>query len=253
MKNLITFTTLLVVLLVSACQQQSGGAKSVKLENDTDKTFYAVGAMFGSRLNSLGLSDQELNAIMMGLSESATGKESKVALQEYRPKIQALFKERMSKKSETSKKDGVAFLEKFVKSEGAQKTKSGLAYKVLKKGTGKKPKATDTVEVHYHGTLIDGTVFDSSVERKKTVSFPLNRVIKGWTEGLQLLETGGKIKLVIPAELAYGDNGAPPKIPGGSTLVFEVELFSIKDPKKPGPSAKAAKKPAKTKKVATKK
>ncbi len=89
------------------------------------------------------------------------------------------------------------------------------------------PTATDTVEVHYHGTLTNGEVFDSSVDRGKTISFPLNRVIKGWTEGLQLLKEGGKIKLVIPPELAYGDAGAPPKIPGGSTLIFEVELFKV--------------------------
>ena len=103
-----------------------------------------------------------------------------------------------------------------------------MAYKILKAGSGNFPKPTDVVEVHYHGTLIDGTVFDSSVDRKRKVSFPLNRVIKGWTEGLQLIKEGGKIKLVIPAELGYGEHGAPPKIPGGSTLVFEVELFTIK-------------------------
>ena len=101
------------------------------------------------------------------------------------------------------------------------------------------PKATDTVEVHYHGTLTNGEVFDSSVDRGKTISFPLNRVSKGWTEGLQLLALGGKIKLVIPPELGYGEQGAPPKIPGGATLVFEVELFKI------NPEAAAAKPAAK--------
>lgn len=97
----------------------------------------------------------------------------------------------------------------------------------MKDGTGKAPAATDTVEVHYHGTLISGVVFDSSVKRNKKINFPLNRVIKGWTEGLQLIKKGGKIKLIIPSELAYGNAGAPPTIPAGATLIFEVELFKI--------------------------
>jgi FKBP-type peptidyl-prolyl cis-trans isomerase FkpA len=129
----------------------------------------------------------------------------------------------------------------------AKKTKSGIGYKVLKPGTGAKPKSTDTVEVHYHGTLIDGKVFDSSVDRKKKISFPLNRVIKCWTEGMQLVGVGGKIRLVCPSDLAYGDQGAPPKIPGGSTLVFDVELFSIKDDAKKV-SQKSPKKPSNKKK-----
>ena len=128
-------------------------------------------------------------------------------------------------------------LEKF-DADGATKTASGLAYKIEKPGTGKQPKATDTVKVHYKGTLLDGTVFDSSYDRKKEVTFPLNRVIKGWTEGLQLLKEGGKIKLVIPAALAYGDHGAPPKIPGGATLVFEIELFEVKSAPKAAKSKK---------------
>ena len=159
----------------------------------------------------------------------------------YQGKIQELFQGRMAKQAETEKKVGIDFLENFVKKEGAQKTASGLAYKIIKPGSSKKPSATDTVEVHYHGTLIDGTVFDSSVERGKRVSFPLNRVIKGWTEGLQLIGEGGKIKLVIPSELAYGEHGAPPKIAGGATLVFEVELFSVKPPEA-APAAPAKKK-----------
>ena len=109
----------------------------------------------------------------------------------------------------------------------AKQTKSGLVYETIKEGTGKTPAASDTVEVHYHGTLTNGTVFDSSVKRNKKISFPLNRVIPGWTEGLQLVKEGGKIKLVIPSDLAYGNAGAPPSIPGGATLIFEVELFKV--------------------------
>ncbi|MCK5072501.1 MAG: FKBP-type peptidyl-prolyl cis-trans isomerase, partial [Bacteriovoracaceae bacterium] len=127
-----------------------------------------------------------------------------------------------------AKETGKKYLESFLKKEDGKKTGSGLAYKIVTDGKGELPKSEDTVEVHYHGTLIDGTVFDSSKDRGKTVSFPLNRVIKGWKEGLQLIREGGKIKLVIPSDLGYGDQGAPPKIPGGSTLLFDVELIKIK-------------------------
>jgi len=122
---------------------------------------------------------------------------------------------------------GLAWLAENAKKEGVKSTASGLQYKVLRKGTGTvHPKATDTVRVHYHGTLIDGTVFDSSVERGKTIAFPLNRVIKGWTEGLQLMVEGEKTRLFIPSNLAYGFRSVG-KIPAGSTLIFDVELFGI--------------------------
>lgn len=228
MKNLLCILALLSLTIVGACKQQGGG-KSVELKTDEDKTFYAVGALFGGRLKPLQLTDAELEALVFGIRDSAKGVESKVDLVAYQPKIQELFQTRMGRQSEELKKKGQEYLENFVKNEGAKKTESGLAYKIITEGTGKQPKAEDMVEVHYHGTLMDGTVFDSSVERGKRVSFPLNRVIKGWTEGLQLIKEGGKIKLVIPSDLAYGDHGAPPKIPGGSVLIFEVELFSAKD------------------------
>jgi len=134
---------------------------------------------------------------------------------------------------ELEKVKGKDFMEKFSKEDGVKKTASGLAYKVLKQGTGKSPKETSVVEVHYHGTLTDGTVFDSSVDRNKTISFGLDRVIKGWTEMLQLMKEGDKVKVVIPSELAYGENGAPPKIPGGATLVFEIELIKVAEDTNP--------------------
>jgi peptidylprolyl isomerase len=130
--------------------------------------------------------------------------------------------------NETHEK-GLAFLADNAKQEGVVSTSSGLQYKVLQKGSGTThPRATDTVRVHYHGTLIDGTVFDSSVERGKTISFPLNRVIKGWTEGLQLMVVGEKTRLFIPSNLAYGFRSVG-KIPAGSTLIFDVELFGINE------------------------
>ena len=178
------------------------------------------------------LKEDELAMILSGVYDSALDKKLQVDLAVYGPKVQEFFRKRMGAKSEKEKKKGAEYLEKFVKTEGGTLTESGLAYKVLEPGSGKAPGKTDVVEVHYTGTLIDGTVFDSSRERDKPVSFPLNRVIKGWTEGLQLVKKGGKIKLVIPSDLAYGNHGSPPKIPGGATLTFDIELLDIKAPEK---------------------
>lgn len=236
---------LLVLLslgLVISCNKDSS-PKDVKLNTEDDKTFYAMGFMLGQNLQRLELSDAELSAFYKGLYSSAKNQKSEVDVQTYQQKIQMVFKARMDKVAEKEKKSGAEMIEKFVK-EGATKTASGLAYKMIKDGTGAMPTSTDTVEVHYHGTLADGTVFDSSVERGKTISFPLDRVIKGWTEGLQLMKEGGKAKFVIPAELAYGDAGAPPKIPGGATLIFEVELFKVSKTEAPK-AAPAPKNPKK--------
>lgn len=227
----------LLTSLIFSCNKGGGGSSNVELKNDDDKTFYSVGAMFGERLSNLNLTEHEVNALTAGLRDKALGNKTKVNYREFQPKVQALFKTRMEKNMAKFKKSGEDYLAKFLK-EGGKKTESGLAYKIIKAGEGTAPKPTDVVEVHYHGTLIDGTVFDSSKERGKKVKFPLNRVIKGWTEGLQLIKPGGSIKLVIPSELAYGDRGAPPKIPGGSTLVFDVELFSVAAPEAPKPAKK---------------
>ncbi|MBT3236727.1 MAG: FKBP-type peptidyl-prolyl cis-trans isomerase [Bdellovibrionales bacterium] len=245
-RTIILTTIFSSLLIFSGCnQQKSSGPTGATLKSDDDKAFYTVGLMFGSRLKNLDLSDQELSAIYLGLFDSAKGKKPQVDGAKYQKKVQEMFKKRIQAGSVKVKKSGNDYIEKFLKEAGAKKTASGLAYQIIKPGSGKSPKASDIVEVHYHGTLIDGTVFDSSVDRKKKISFPLNRVIKGWTEGLQLVKIGGKIKLVIPSDLAYGDQGAPPKIPGGATLVFEVELFSIKDapaPKKRSAPKKKSKK-----------
>ncbi|MBL6990530.1 MAG: FKBP-type peptidyl-prolyl cis-trans isomerase [Bacteriovoracaceae bacterium] len=248
MKQITTVFLLTTFLLLIGCQQKG---KKVEVKTDEEKTVYAIGAMFGQRLSNLALTERELQILAQGLQDSAGGKKTQIEVAKYQREIQAFFKKKMSKNSEQIKKKGKDHLAKFLSEPGAKKTASGLAYKIIKEGQGASPKPTDVVEVHYHGTLIDGTVFDSSVERGKKVSFPLNRVIKGWTEGLQLTKVGGKIRLVIPSELAYGDNGAPPKIPGGATLIFDVELFSIKAaPKAAAP--KVSLKPA-AKKAAPKK
>lgn len=242
-KTWVYLSLLISALVLTACN--SNDPKKVKLESEDDKTFYAMGYMLGGNLQRLTLSDKELAALYKGVADSAKNEKSEVDMGTYQNRIQEVFKARMDKVAEKEKVAGTAFIEKFIKEEGATKTESGLAYKVIKEGTGATPSAEDVVEVHYHGTLTDGTVFDSSVERGKTISFPLNRVIKGWTEGLQTMKEGGKTKFVIPSELAYGEAGAPPKIPGGATLIFEVELFKVTkaaDANKPAPKAAPKKK-----------
>jgi FKBP-type peptidyl-prolyl cis-trans isomerase FkpA/FKBP-type peptidyl-prolyl cis-trans isomerase FklB len=142
-------------------------------------------------------------------------------------KIQELRTQRAAVVAAAEKKSGDAFVTKAASEPGAKKLDSGVVITTLKPGTGPSPKATDKVKVHYHGTLTDGTVFDSSVQRGQPATFPLNGVIKCWTEGVQQMKVGGKSRLVCPADVAYGERGAPPKIKPGATLVFEVELLEI--------------------------
>jgi FKBP-type peptidyl-prolyl cis-trans isomerase FkpA len=231
-----------ILVLAVLAAMVVGCSKGKDPKTEEEKTFYSIGTMFGSRLTQLSMSDAEIDALTAGLRDAAKGEKQKVDPMAYQQKIQDMFKARMEKQAVDIKKKGAEFMDNFIKKEGATKTASGLAYKTITEGTGPSPKETDVVKVHYHGTLIDGTVFDSSVERKQPVSFPLNRVIKGWTEGVQLMKVGGKTKFVIPSELAYGDAGAPPKISGGATLVFEVELLGIE---KPGAEAAPAAAPKK--------
>jgi FKBP-type peptidyl-prolyl cis-trans isomerase FkpA len=156
------------------------------------------------------------------------GKQPKVDIQTYGPKLQELAQSRASAAADTEKKASGAFLEKMSKEPGAVRSPTGVIYIPVKAGTGASPKADSTVKVHYHGTLRDGTVFDSSVQRGEPISFPLNGVIPCWTEGVQKMKVGGKAKLVCPSETAYGDRGQGP-IPGGAALMFEVELLAIEN------------------------
>lgn len=221
-----------VLLLLSAsilsvsCAPSDG--QSITLKTDDEKTFYALGYKWGAQLKTLNLSPRELQSTIKGLSASIKDQKEEVDLQVYVSKIGAMAKIRTESGSVKEIERGDKFIADYLKSNPkAKKTDSGLVYEVVTAGKGKTPKATDTVEVHYHGTLTNGDVFDSSVVRNQKIKFPLNRVIKGWTEGLQLMKEGGKIKLVIPSKLAYGNAGSPPKIPGGATLIFEVELFKV--------------------------
>ena len=223
MKKIIPFLVLGSMFLVS-CNK-----KEAKIESDDDKTFYSVGHVYGKRFKEFKLNEREVEALMAGVRDGMTKDQAQVDdTMKYAYKFRDIIQSRLQVNSKSEKENGAKFLDAFVANEGGTKTASGLAYKILNPGSAEKPKSTDTVEVHYKGTLTNGTEFDSSYKKNKPIDFPLDKVIKGWTEGVQLIGKGGKIKLVIPSELAYGDQGAPPSIPGGATLVFEVELLNIK-------------------------
>jgi FKBP-type peptidyl-prolyl cis-trans isomerase FkpA/FKBP-type peptidyl-prolyl cis-trans isomerase FklB len=196
-------------------------------KTEEQKTLYALGLAISQNLGGFSLTEAELQWVLAGMADGTLGREKKVDLQAYTPKIRELQTARNAAAAETEKKAGQAFLAKAAAETGATKTASGLVIKTLTAGTGPSPKASDKVKVHYHGTLPDGSVFDSSVQRGQPATFPLNGVIRCWTEGVQLMKVGGKSRLVCPSDLAYGDRGAPPRIKPGATLVFEVELLEI--------------------------
>ncbi|MFG1498597.1 FKBP-type peptidyl-prolyl cis-trans isomerase [Halobacteriovorax sp. XZX-3] len=222
MKKLLATMAIAPLLFVSC-----GKKEEVKPETENDKIFYSVGHVYGKRFKDFKLTEREMNNLVQGVRDGMTKDATDIDTRQFAFKFRDIVNQRMSEVSKTEKDAGAKFLEEFVAKEGAKKTESGLAYKIIEAGSAKKPTETDTVKVHYKGTLRDGTEFDSSYKRNKPIEFPLNRVIKGWTEGMQLIGEGGKIKLVIPSELAYGDQGAPPSIPGGATLTFEVELIEV--------------------------
>jgi len=205
---------------------------------DVKKTLYALGVALSKNLSSFNLTPAEVDVVKQGLADGAAGKEEKdIDLTKMGPKFQQLAKERAAVIAAQEKKAGTEYVEKMTKEKGAAKLDSGMVYIEQTAGTGESPKATDRVKVHYHGTLSDGTVFDSSVDRGEPVTFPLNGVIKCWTEGVQKMKVGGKAKIVCPSDLAYGDRGAPPKIKPGATLVFDVQLLGIEPPPTPKPAA----------------
>ena len=193
---------------------------------EEQKTIYAVGLAMAQNLQQFDFTEAEVELLVRGLTDSVLKRELEVDLKEYGPRIQGFAQARIKAAAGKEKERAAKFLEAEAKKPGAVKTESGLIYTELLAGEGASPKATDRVTVHYHGTLRDGTVFDSSVDRGEPATFGLNQVIKGWTEGLQRMKVGGKARLVCPAELAYGDQGRP-GIPAGAALVFEVELLSI--------------------------
>ena len=219
-------------LVVGAVHAQD----KLDLKNPEQRSSYSIGADIGSNFKRQGI-EVDVKAMAAGLADAIAGKpqlteaEMKETLNSFRMQMMEKMQAKQKAAGATNLKDGEAFLAANGKKEGVKTTPSGLQYKVVKTGNGKdSPKATDTVKVHYHGTLIDGSVFDSSVERGEPVSFPLNGVIPGWTEGVQLMKVGDKFQFVVPSKLAYGEQGAGGKIGPNSTLIFDVELLSIEKP-----------------------
>ncbi|HBL19172.1 MAG: hypothetical protein A2X36_14830 [Elusimicrobia bacterium GWA2_69_24] len=199
-------------------------------QTDEEKVLYALGVSMGGRIGMLSLTPADMKTVEIGFRDGALGKEPQVEMNLWGPKINEMARTRVEAKAAKEKEDSKASLEKAGKEKGAKVTASGLIFKDVKAGKGASPKPEDTVKVHYHGTLISGKVFDSSVLRGEPAEFPVNRVVPCWTEALQLMKVGGKAKLVCPSKIAYGDMGSPPDIPGGATLIFEVELLEILKP-----------------------
>jgi FKBP-type peptidyl-prolyl cis-trans isomerase FkpA len=208
------------VLALPAC------AAEPKLESENDKLLYALGLAVSRQVAGLHLTEAEIETVKAGFVDGALGRTGKVDLDTYGPKINEWAQGKMNAAAGDNKKIGKAFLEKVEKEAGVKKTGTGLMYKIVTEGTGASPVPTDRIKVHYTGTLIDGTVFDSSVKRDQPADFGLNQVIPCWTEGMQFLKVGGKAKLYCPAEIAYGER-ATGGIPPGSTLIFDVELLEI--------------------------
>ncbi len=225
-----------IALSVSACDQMPGSTSkttpaatpaTTEPTTDEEKTFYALGHAVAQSLSQFEMSEKELALVKSGLTDSLTGKDSDINLQEYQTKFAELGRSRLAVAAEKMKATSAEYLTEMAASPGAQSFDSGLVMIEQVAGDGPQPAATDKVTVHYHGTLTNGKVFDSSVDRGSPASFPLNGVIACWTEGVQKIKVGGKSTLICPSDIAYGDRGRPPTIPPGATLVFEVELLEI--------------------------
>ncbi len=195
-------------------------------KNDTSRYMYLIGVMVGNQLSSKNFGKIEYNNFYKGFYDGYNQNLDKAPI-EYSNELRAIDGKFQSAELDINKKEGEAFLAENATREGVVQLKSGLQYKVLKEGTGERPVASSKVKVHYTGKLLDGKVFDSSVERGQPTTFGLNQVIKGWTEGVALMTPGSKYIFYIPYELAYGERGNPPTIPAASTLIFEVELIEV--------------------------
>ena len=220
-----------LALLLSFCTPE----KKIELKDDKAKESYSVGYQFGQNLKKLE-TDLDAEVLSAAIRDALSGKESRLSDEEMRAAVASLqertvavMQASIKEKAQKNLAEGEKFLAENKTKEGVKTTDSGLQYKVLEDGEGPSPKAGDTVTVHYRGTLVDGTEFDSSYQRGEPATFPLTGVIPGWTEALQLMKKGSKWVLFIPSELAYGERGAGNRIPPNSTLIFEVEMISYQE------------------------
>jgi FKBP-type peptidyl-prolyl cis-trans isomerase FkpA len=206
-----------------------------KPSSDDDKTLYALGLLLGRNISVFNLTAHELDLVQAGLSDSVLGKPTAVELDKFGPKVDALARTRSLARVGIEKEQAKKVLESAAREPGAVKSGSGMVFRSTKAGTGAVPVAADRVKVHYEGRLANGKVFDSSKKRGQPATFPLTGVIKCWTEGLGRMKVGEQAVLTCPSDVAYGDGGRPPDIPGGATLIFDVELLGIeKETAQPG-------------------
>jgi FKBP-type peptidyl-prolyl cis-trans isomerase FkpA len=227
------FPLVLVSLVLAACSAPDQSApppvatdQAAGPQTDTEKTIYALGVAISTNIGQFALTADELTMVADGLRDGALGNTLKVDMETYGPRIQSLADERATAAAGAEKRAAEAWLAEQGALPGAERTASGIVFVPMTEGTGANPVATSTVRVHYHGTLRDGTVFDSSVQRNEPISFPLTGVIPCWTEAVQKIKVGGKAKIVCPSDTAYGDQGQG-SIPPGAALAFEVELLEI--------------------------
>jgi FKBP-type peptidyl-prolyl cis-trans isomerase len=237
------FTLAVSALACLALVSCSTKQRITELKSQDQKVSYTIGQDMGSYLKQMGMTIDRA-ALFQGIEDTLSGTKSLVTAEEAM-KIKQEFSKNMQEAQaakakaagEKNSKEGAAFLEKNKTEKGVITTASGLQYTVIKEGTGPKPKASDMVTVHYKGTLIDGKEFDSSYKRGQPATFPLGNVIPGWTEGLQLMNVGGKMKLFVPSNLGYGERGAGQDIGPNTTLIFEIELISVQPNKNYAPAA----------------
>ena len=223
----ITLTLIIAGCFFSGFAQKMKAPEKVKLENDIDSVSYSFGLMVAKNLLLQDIDNVNFDAFKLGFYHMMAGKKEKISLEDAHITIQSYIDGMRKEEARNNLEEGKKFLEENRNEPGVVELSSGLQYKVIESGDGKSPKANDIVKVHYHGTLLDGTVFDSSVERGKPAILNVGGVIKGWQEALKLMRTGSKWTLYIPPELAYGESGAGEDIGPNSTLIFEVELLEI--------------------------